>query len=522
MQQSKKKKVLTYRESEIWSLLYPQWKNYVIKKPRLPTANDSAVNLIDEAKYRPVTLGGYIGDHNAEILKSLKLIVDNFGKAGNLPAVICFCGKSGTGKTSIVNSYMNELCAVIDIASEKQRKKFILQFDAKSYIPRPKSKQSHMPTTDHVTDDIDTMLDNITKFYETPIDKLMVDSDVRICFIDNVDLINVNGQFALKRLIDNYGKLKWIITARDKSKLLKAIQDKGTVLRTKVSSDRDALAIILNILVKERIGYDREGLQKLFEIHAPNYSLTEMLTLIQKTFIKYHYISPENIARSAHLHEGPVMVPYTRAVEPFIRCPKCTLYPPCQHLTYKDLVQKAQERRSELPRYIGGLCCPDWSRYGYCTIFSKYGHCSLDHPTDIHTIEPPIIRCHICTVKWPCNVCDYSKARQNVINNIENIKILLKYTSKLILPNTPAALTMQLDEMNRDWRLILIQLERVFTSAQKLDILKEISAWLATSYTVDKADYNRRFVTIKNNFGELLNTPFLKLKGIEELSKEEI
>jgi Holliday junction resolvasome RuvABC ATP-dependent DNA helicase subunit len=108
--------------------LYPQWKNYVIKKPRLPTANDSAVNLIDEAKYRPVTLGGYIGDHNAEILKSLKLIVDNFGKSGNLPAVICLCGKSGTGKTSIVNSYMNELCAVIDIASEKQRKKFILQF----------------------------------------------------------------------------------------------------------------------------------------------------------------------------------------------------------------------------------------------------------------------------------------------------------------------------------------------------------------------------------------------------------
>jgi hypothetical protein len=81
---------------------------------------------------------------------------------------------------------------------------------------------------------------------------------------------------------------------------------------------------------------------------------------------------------------------------------------------------------------------------------------------------------------------------------------------------------MQLDEMNRDWRLILIQLERVFTSAQKLDILKEISAWLATSYTVDKAEYNRRFVTIKNNFGELLNAPFLKLKGIEELSKEEI
>ena len=521
MQQKNHKKVLTYRETEVWSLLYPQWKNYVVKKPRLPTAHDSTTNLVDEAKYRPVTLGGYIGDHNAEILKSLKLMVDNFGKAGNLPAVVCLCGKSGTGKTSIVNSFMNELCSTIDITNDKQRKKFMLQFDAKFYT-QPKNKQhSQTDTDDHIATNIDTMLDNITKFYETPIDKIMVDSDVRVCFIDNIDLINVNGQFAIKRLIDNYGKLKWIITATDKSKLLKAIQDKGTVLRTKVSSDRDALTIILNILVKEKVGFDSEGLHKLFDIFSPHYSLSGMLTLIQKTFIKHHFISHENITRTANLLEGPIIVPFTRVIEPFIRCPKCTLYPPCQHVTYKDLVQKAQQRRTELPRYVGGLCCPDWSRYGYCSIYSKYGHCSLDHPTNIHTIERPILRCHICTVKWPCNICDYSKARQNVINNIENVKKLLKYTSNLILPNAPGMLTMQLDELDRDWRLILIQLERVFASPQKLDLLKEIGTWLSTSFTIDKAEYNKRLLTIKNNFGELLNTPFLKLKEIDEVFKED-
>ena len=115
----------------------------------------------------------------------------------------------------------------------------------------------------------------------------------------------------------------------------------------------------------------------------------------------------------------------------------------------------------------------------------------------------------------------YYPARQNVINNIENIKKLLQYTSNLILPNAPGMLTMQLDELDRDWRLILIQLERVFASPQKLDLLKEIVTWLSTSFTIDKAEYNKRLLTIKNNFGELLKAPFLKLKEIDEVFKED-
>jgi hypothetical protein len=114
-------------------------------------------------------------------------------------------------------------------------------------------------------------------------------------------------------------------------------------------------------------------------------------------------------------------------IQPFSRCPKCTLFPPCPHLSEEQLggwvghgvrwaystplqskdkrlspplaashpkppirpcaVERALKRRKEYPKYRDALVCGSFSKTGACKIVNGGKHCSLDHPANMHSIR---------------------------------------------------------------------------------------------------------------------------------------
>ena len=132
------------------------------------------------------------------------------------------------------------------------------------------------------------------------------------------------------------------------------------------------------------------------------------------------------------------------AVEPLERCEICTLVPPCQHISLDMLEEAAKERRAQLPRYKGGMECPEFFRKGRCTMFNQYGHCSLDHDGSMHEIVSPPARCPQCTLLWPCRHCTYSENREMVVREAQDIRGRLERLEKYTLPHPSKALVSML------------------------------------------------------------------------------
>lgn len=435
-----------YAEKEIWSQQFKGWKRYYIKKPRLPTPADSTLRLINLSVNRPQSLSAFVGRHNDEIMRTLKALVSSFEESKVFPPALCVLGPAGSGKTSLISSFVSELSEEMNL-SAGQAAKWITTIDA-----------SNIPSDENY----DNVWKNLSKFLEPSFERF-ISCGFRLVVIDNVDHVPSGGQFPLKRLMESTAsKARFILIARDQKKVMNAVRDKCQILRTKHVEEKDALMIVLNICHKNRIGYDRDGIKMLLNLHSPQYPLSTMLDILQKTFVSYHFISQENVIRAVGAKTEKIVVPSTRAAEPFTRCKICTLFPPCKHLTTAKLEELALQRRQALPRYEGGMCCPEWARFGRCSIFSKYGHCSLDHPKKLHIVTKPIVRCPLCTIVWPCNHCVYTQGRSVYVTTLESISKKLQLLKKLTVSEVSLTVTMRLDKISSEWRLLLYNLNKIY------------------------------------------------------------
>jgi hypothetical protein len=203
--------------------------------------------------------------------------------------------------------------------------------------------------------------------------------------------------------------------------------------------DRDALQVVLSICKKTRIGYDRDGIRRIFSIHS-NMSLSSIIDLLQEVFIKTQYISAENVNKVSGAAPELPEIAAVRSIEPLQRCSICTLFPPCKHTTVEDLARRGMKRRGELPRHKNGMICPEFARYGRCSIFNHHGRCALDHPKNIHKVVTPPVRCPVCTIVWPCGHCSFTSDRIRLLGLVNEIRGRIHILKQIVAPNPPLSL----------------------------------------------------------------------------------
>lgn len=412
-----------YCEKNLWSQTFAAWKKYDVKRARLPKVNEE--RLVDMHSNIPHDLTQFIGTHNEDCMKTFTTIRETFEDAKSFPHLLTLVGPSGSGKSSMMYAFMIELASFIHLNTVEKRKKLYLWMDGKKHLS-----------------DFQKLWSAITRYLGSDIDR-QVKVNYRFIILDNADFIPPSYQQSLKRIIEEFSNSsKFILIVNDSNKIISSIQSKAVSVRTRAVGERDCLLIILNILHRNHIGHDREAIKEIFHHFKPHYSISNMLDFIQELFQKYEYVSLANVLKKL----GKVVKPHVSAVEvlqPLQRCDICTLVPPCKHYDSEILVGNAIERRSKngLPRYKGGMVCPDWARFGHCTFYNNNGHCSLDHPRNIHVVDDPLIRCPSCTIPWPCNHCSFSPARVRLHKLISDIRGRLSRIKQLVAPDPPYSLT---------------------------------------------------------------------------------
>mmetsp|Transcript_10784 Transcript_10784/g.14841 ORF Transcript_10784/g.14841 Transcript_10784/m.14841 type:complete len:521 (+) Transcript_10784:18-1580(+) len=484
---------LLYSERNIWSPSFKAWTRYRVSKPRLPCDADSGIRWVEDTSNYPRNFASFIGHHNDAMFAQIKGMQDMLETAKTLPELIIICGPSGSGKSAIASIFSQNLVDILNLNSS-QSSKFCLTINASQYRK-----------------DYNTLWIKINRFADTNFEKFL-NVRFRLIVIDNMATISPSNQQELKKIMEAQStRLKFILICDDpKSQLLTYLHTRATIFKAKQIPERDALMVILSYCNKNSIGFNLDGIRKLFSIHS-NISITNIMDLLQKVFLQRHFISEENVAKVSGVGLDKPTISPAQTLEPLSRCDICTLYPPCKHMTLEVMTVLGQQRRDELPRYkTGSMNCPEFIRSGNCSMFNLHGHCSLDHPKDVHIIITPPAKCATCTIPWPCNHCSYTQDRINLMTTIREIQSRITRSRQINVPDPPRSLIRHLREYSPDWAEQLAQIVEKYVIPTKLALLNETEQWVNTQMSVLAEEYRRKNRLLLVAFDEFHSTLLLE------------
>lgn len=487
-----------YSETAIWSISYLPWKKLRVRKARMPDDDDYNVRWNDMTRNRPLSLTGYQGNHNQEIIKTLKTYLDEFNsEKRDIPSSIVIYGPSGTGKSALVFTFLSQMIHEIKLNNDRVSK-WILHINCNDWY----GNNGQMNKTKE-------LWEKLTKFAEPIIEKF-IPVVFRVIVMDNYDAIPSSAQTPFKKLFETAFRVRFIFTLHNVQDINPVVAGKSVLLKTNKIKEKDALQIILGLCFRNRIGYDRDGMKTLFTYNAPDYSLSKLVDEIQKIFQMKFFIDNENVCKVLEIAQPKITVPSIRVMEPFERCRICTLFPPCNHKPVQWLSEQGKKRRENLPRFKGGLACPEWVRFGRCSIFSRYGHCSCDHPKNLHIIQYPDPRCPNCTIKWPCNHCTYSKDRMEVVKVLEQLQEKFDRLRTYIQPDLDINETERLNGINGNWKNKLFMFEAMYVKGKdKIELLHDVKTWLDTAFSTDPDEYQNYAKKVRLGFGEIFRSEIL-------------
>lgn len=97
------------------------------------------------------------------------------------------------------------------------------------------------------------------------------------------------------------------------------------------------LQIVCGVCIHERIGFDKGGLQAIFKEAGGN--INRFLEVLHEVFMRYDHVSEENVIRHLCPKQKDEKTPISvfASLQPLSRCEKCTLVPPCKHITEDTL-----------------------------------------------------------------------------------------------------------------------------------------------------------------------------------------
>jgi nucleoside-triphosphatase THEP1 len=476
-----------------------------------------------------------VGNHNASCLASLNSIREGFEDSKDLPQVLILAGPSGSGKTTIIQKFVQDLTQDIRLTTS-QMPKFVFEADATKF------------------DNYGPLWTRISKFTE-PVIERFITANFRMVVIDNADQVPPSQQQFLKRIMEMIGKrARWIFVCRDMKKLITYIQTMALNFNTNSISERNGLMVILSLCHRNKIGYDREGIHAVVNMHLKDMSLSKIIDLMQKVFVEYSYLSAENVAKVAGATREKPKIAITEILQPMERCKICTLFPPCKHITLEMMVAQAETALANIPRVkpltlsmfnnAGGSAiplnmplssskCSEYITFGHCSLYTKYGRCPLDHPKDLHRLIYPVRRCSQCTIPWPCNHCEYSESRKLLIRTIKSIETRLHLLKQLVVPDPLINVAVWLVSLNEhpllndasndtylycallqndlypSWKMVMGRYEKKFLTKSMEDALISTISWLHNGYSQVIEEYRLKNRLITMSYQELLESPML-------------
>ena len=232
-----------------------------------------------------------------------------------------------------------------------------------------------------------------------------------LCVIlDNFQCITPQEQQQTRIFIDSFNRkgVKFILMCQPTCEcVIKNISENCNSIEMLKLSPLDNLHRVLQICVKNRIGFTRPAIELLME-RAETHSTSTIIDTLQKAFTTYHYLSIDNMYKVfGESYTFTIKLSILDMSKPHTRCSICTLFPPCKHVTLQSLYDVVVKQRQRYPRDRGRQICPIFERTGVCPLFNRKKKCSYDHPLDLHQIDTSMLRnrCLPHTLESPCWHC---------------------------------------------------------------------------------------------------------------------
>lgn len=212
-------------------------------------------------KYRPSKISEYIFHDNFQKMKMLEMINNK-----DFPHIL-MSGVQGSGKTTAAYILINEL----NIS------------DSDVLIINASDENS-----------VDTIRDRIKKFATSaPI------GDFKVVLLEEADYITLNGQGALRRVMEeNAETARFILTCNYEHKLIPAIISRCTVkFRFKSPDKNDIAEYLIRVLASENVVFDLDVLDKYVAAGYPD--IRNCLSTIQQYCIDGKLQSPANLIETS-------------------------------------------------------------------------------------------------------------------------------------------------------------------------------------------------------------------------------
>ena len=233
-------------------------------------------------RHRPSAFQTYVGRDNEPIRKGFNGLLDFFEANIKFPNTVCVTGKPGTGKTSFCNTLINGLVSGLGIDRNIEYK-WVMRVQCKGMDSRK----------------IDELWTKINNFGSRGEDK-EIPCQWRVVFLDDFHTVPIPSQMNFKQIMEQQAyKLRFIIVTKSVGKLAGYIEQRLSPSQTyevRPIQMQHGLHILLNILYKNKVGYNREGLEELFKRNK-NMDMSTIIDTAQEIFLTRTFISKEEVIR---------------------------------------------------------------------------------------------------------------------------------------------------------------------------------------------------------------------------------
>lgn len=296
-------------DKNYWSKRNKLWKKYFVDKPRLPQDNDDPEkdeNRLWAARHHPASLMRFLGP-NKEITTALRDLAEGITMRN-----LVIQGEPSSGKTAVIEVFLKEWMRAVgndrearaekgEFDTEASKKKNVFGKRKKKKITNEELPEPVLRLTWEDAKNLATMEGKISAWIEN-LNKFADVIEQRVMFLEGLCQLSPNQQQWTYRIMDRYAlvgeparPLYFLFTCYDFNRIIAKLKMRVHLMRITRLEPTPSLELFLSMVVKERVGFEREALELIYQRVGPH--VGHMINMVQRVFQKHKYVSFINASK---------------------------------------------------------------------------------------------------------------------------------------------------------------------------------------------------------------------------------
>ncbi len=298
-------------DKNYWSKRNKLWKKFFVDKPRVPADDDNPDKeeaKLWDARHHPASLMRFLGDgQNQETTRALRELAEGIAMRN-----VIIQGEPSSGKTAVIETFLREWKREVgkareeraangDFDTEASKKKNVFGKKKKKKITDDELPDPILRLTWEDAKNLAAMEGKISAWIEN-LNKFADVIEQRVMFLEGLCQLSPNQQQWTYRIMDRYAMvgeparpLFFLFTCYDFNRIIAKLKMRVHLMRMTRLEPTPSLELFLSLMVKEKVGFEREALELIYQRVGPH--VGHMINMVQQVFYKHKYVSFINASK---------------------------------------------------------------------------------------------------------------------------------------------------------------------------------------------------------------------------------